>query len=275
MIKDDSLDRNAYIFSEVEYNEETYIIPFDGHGIPIEYEKLKKIVKNMTEALKNIAEKDYNKYYNESLEKLYQGLYHDTPEQLLRRQQEKQKSKEEYIKRFDSDISKPILSEEQIEKILKNWDLYSHNFLNLENIKYPILVKFYKNNSLIKTIKCNKNFMSSLANMKKNYDFDEYSYSYISEDYIDQIYEYIILFENPLLTTSLALKKHIVYNTIEAIRKRINSDDGYIIRRDKIIKILDQNNIYYFQKDGKTFTNARLALEKISDYISGVNKKDF
>ena len=106
------------------------------------------------------------------------------------------------------------------------------------------------------------------------YDFDTYSYSHVPEEYIDQINEYIILFKNPTFSTVRSLKKYIVYSPIRSIQKRINFDGNgnYLIRKDRIIKILNQNNIPYFERDDRIFTNARLALVKIGDYLSGIKK---
>lgn len=265
----------AYIFSEIEYDEKTYIIPIDGHGIPMEYEELKENINNLIEAFEHIPKDDYITYYNSCLENvnkdfIYSSTY-STPKRIAERKEEKKQA----INKFDLNITKSILPENKIETILKNMISFPCNFVDTKEVKYPIIINFYKDNILIKTGKCFKDLMSSINNAKNKYDFDTYSYSYVPEEYIDQINEYIILFKNPTFTTVRSLKKYIVYSPLNSIQKRINFDGDYLIRKDRIIKILDQNNIPYFERDGRVFTNARMALEKIGDYLSGIRKKDF
>lgn len=71
-----------YIFSEIEYKEKTYIIPFDRCGIPMEYEELKENINNLTEALEHISKDDYITFYDKCLESvnkeyIYESTYSD------------------------------------------------------------------------------------------------------------------------------------------------------------------------------------------------------
>ena len=262
------------IFSEIEYKEKTYIIPFDRCGIPMEYEELKENINNLTEALEHISKDDYITFYDKCLESVNKEYIYESTYSDLERIAERNEEKKQAINKFDSNISKPILSENKIETILKNMISFPSNFVDTKEVKYPLIINFYKDDILIKTGKCFKDLMITINNTKNKYDFDTYSYSHVPEEYIDQINEYIILFKNPTFSTVRSLKKYIVYSPIRSIQKRINFDGNgnYLIRKDRIIKILNQNNIPYFERDDRIFTNARLALVKIGDYLSGIKK---
>lgn len=55
----------AYVYSEVLVEEnEKYLIPFDGNGMPMEYQDLKEISENLNLFLKKVKKEDYETFYN-------------------------------------------------------------------------------------------------------------------------------------------------------------------------------------------------------------------
>ena len=147
---------------------------------------------------------------------------------------------------------------------------YSSDFIDTREIKYPVIVNFYKNKILLKTVNCSKNLAQTLMNVKKTSDYDSYSYSYIPEEYIGQVLEYIILFKNPAYTSSLSLRNYVVYCPINILIKRLNKDKDYMFRKDKLLKFLEKNKVEYFERDGRLIVNARLALHQVGNFLSGI-----
>lgn len=176
------------------------------------------------------------------------------------------------MENFDYNISKPILQEKEIEKILKKLPLFSSDFIDTREIKYPIIVNFYKDKILLKSMTCSKNLVQTLTNVRKNCDYDSYSYSYIPEEYIGQVLEYIILFKNPVYTSSISLRNYVVYCPLNILIKRLNKDGDYIFRKDKLLKLLEKNKIEYFERDGRIMVNARLALHQIGNFLTGIKE---
>lgn len=217
--------------------------------------------------LKDIPKEEYNKFYEiqkkialENKETLY-------PQSLTK---DKTKENNSFINRFDLAISKEILSEKKVLDYLKKMKVNSSNFVNIENIKYPIIIKFYKDDTFIKILRCTGNLSKMLDKVKKDYDYNKYSYIYIPENHIDQVLEFSILFENPLLTNTYCIRKPVVYNTIKAISKRINFEKNININSKKIIKILDKHKIDYFIRDfNRIFVDVREAIKKINAEMEG------
>lgn len=264
--------RIAYIYSEVLVDEEEFLIPFDGNAVPIEYEKLKEISKNLTDFLAKVDKESYEAFYNKRLEEVRNSMFHSSEEFNQKMSKEKKEQERKYIENFDYNLSKPILQEKEIEKILKKFPLYPSDFVDTCEIKYPIIVNFYKDKTLLKSMICFKNLIQTLSNVKKSCDYDSYSYSYIPEEYIGQVLEYIILFKNPTHTSSFSLRNYIVYCPLNILIKRLNKDGDYIFRRDKVLKLLEKNKVEYFEKDGRIIVNARLALHHIGNFLSGIKK---
>lgn len=264
--------RIAYVYSEVSVDEEEFLIPFDGNAVPMEYEELKEISKNLTTFLAKVKKESYEAFYNKRLEELRNSIFHSSEEFNQKRYEEKKEQERKYTKNFDYNLSKPILQEKEIEKILKKFPLYPSDFVDTREIKYPVIVNFYKDKTLLKSMTCFKNLIQTLSNVKKNCDYDSYSYSYISEEYISQVLEYIILFKNPVLTSSFSLRNYVVYCPLNILIKRLNKDGDYIFRRDKVLKLLEKNKVEYFEKDGRIIVNARLALHHIGNFLSGIKK---
>lgn len=265
---------NTYVFSEVQSNGEKFIIPFDGNGIPMEYEEFQENLNNFNKFFESVSKEEYIEFYNNCSKIFYDEIENSSSQFKYEISERKETEKKNYINKFDLNITKPILSELEINNFFKKMISFPSSYINTENIKYPILIKIYDNNKLLKISKCTNNLVKTLERIKETCNFNKYSYTYIPENYIDQILEYSILFEDPTLTTVLSIKNHIVYNTVNAIQKRINLEKDYIIKKNTIHKIIKKNNIYCFEKDGKIFTNARLTIEKIGDYISGIKKQD-
>lgn len=264
--------RIAYIYSEVSVDKEEFLIPFDGNAIPMEYEELKEISKNLTVFLAKVEKEAYEAFYNKRLEEIRNSMLHSSEEFNQKRYEEKKEQEKKYIEKFDYNISKPILQEKEIEKILKKFPLYPSDFVDTREIKYPVIVNFYKDKTLLKSMTCFKNLIQTLSNVKKSCDYDNYSYSYIPEEYISQVLEYIILFKNPIHTSSFSLRNYIVYCPLNILIKRLNKDRDYIFRRDKVLKLLEKNKVEYFEKDGRIIVNARLALHHIGNFLSGIKE---
>lgn len=264
--------RIAYVYSEVSVDEEEFLIPFDGNAVPMEYEELKEISKNLTAFLAKVEKESYEAFYNKRLEELRNSMFHSSEEFNQKRYEEKKEQERKYIENFDYNLSKPILQEKEIEKILKKFPLYPHDFIDTREIKYPVIVNFYKDKTLLKSMTCFKNLIQTLSNVKKSCDYNSYSYSYISEEYIGQILEYIILFKNPLQTSSLSLRDYVVYCPLNILIKRLNKDKDYMFRKDRVLKLLEKNKVEYFEKDGRIIVNARLALHHIGNFLSGIKE---
>ena len=255
--------RIAYVYSEVSVDGEEFLIPFDGNTIPMKYEELKNISKNLAAFLSKVEKESYETFYNERLEEVRNSMFHSSEKFNQKRYEEKKEQEKKYIEKFDYNISKPILEEKEIEKILKKFPLYPRDFIDTREIKYPVIINFYKDKSLLKSMTCFKNIIQTLSNVKKSCDYDSYSYSYISEEYIGQVLEYIILFKNPLQTSSLSLKDYVVYCPLNILIKRLNKDKDYMFRKDRVLKLLEKNKIEYFEKDGRIIVNACLVYNRI------------
>lgn len=263
----------AYIYSEISIGEnEKFLIPFDGNGIPMEYEELKEISKNINTFLTKVDKKDYENFYNEKREEIRKIESENSEYFRLKRQEEKKEQEKKYVENFDYNISKPILQEKEIEKIFKKLPLFSSDFIDTRKIKYPIIINFYKDKILLKSMICSKNLVQTLSNVKKNCDYDSYSYSYVPEEYIGQVLEYIILFKNPVYTSSISLRNYVVYCPINILIKRLNKDGDYIFRKDKLLKLFEKHKIEYFERDGRIMVNARLALHQIGTFLTGIKE---
>lgn len=263
----------AYIYSEISIGEnEKFLIPFDGNGIPMEYEELKEISKNINTFLTKVDKKDYENFYNEKREEIRKIESENSEYFGLKRQEEKKEQEKKYVENFDYNISKPILQEKEIEKIFKKLPLFSSDFIDTQKIKYPIIINFYKDKILLKSMICSKNLVQTLSNVKKNCDYDSYSYSYVPEEYIGQVLEYIILFKNPVYTSSISLRNYVVYCPINILIKRLNKDGDYIFRKDKLLKLFEKHKIEYFERDGRIMVNARLALHQIGNFLTGIKE---
>lgn len=263
----------AYIYSEISIGEnEKFLIPFDGNGIPMEYEELKEISKNINTFLTKVDKKDYENFYNEKREEIRKIESENSEYFRLKRQEEKKEQEKKYVENFDYNISKPILQEKEIEKIFKKLPLFSSDFIDTRKIKYPIIINFYKDKILLKSMICSKNLVQTLSNVKKNCDYDSYSYSYVPEEYIGQVLEYIILFKNPVYTSSISLRNYVVYCPINILIKRLNKDGDYIFRKDKLLKLFEKHKIEYFERDGRIMVNARLALHQIGNFLTGIKE---
>lgn len=263
----------AYIYSEISIGEnEKFLIPFDGNGIPMEYEELKEISKNINTFLTKVDKKDYENFYNEKREEIRKIESENSEYFRLKRQEEKKEQEKKYVENFDYNISKPILQEKEIEKIFKKLPLFSSDFIDTQKIKYPIIINFYKDKILLKSMICSKNLVQTLSNVKKNCDYDSYSYSYVPEEYIGQVLEYIILFKNPVYTSSISLRNYVVYCPINILIKRLNKDGDYIFRKDKLLKLFEKHKIESFERDGRIMVNARLALHQIGNFLTGIKE---
>lgn len=260
---------------EVEVDEEKFLIPFDFNGIPIKYEELKEFSRDLQSFLEKVSKEDYETFYNnevKEVKKKEQERLEEYNNKINEIKEEKAKQEEKYIENFDYNISKPILAEKEIEKILENFTFYSGDFIDIREVKYPLIINFYKDNILLKSMSCSKNLIQSLANVGKTIDYDTYSYSYVPEEYIGQVFEYIVLFKTPLYTSSRSLRNYVVYCPLNILIKRLNKDGDYIFRKDKLLKLLERNKIECFERDGRVIVNVRLALEQIRIFLSGIEK---
>lgn len=262
--------KKAYIYSEVSLNGEKYLIPFDGEIIPMEYEELKEISENLKAFLSKVKKEEYESFYNQRINdvrKIEIENYENLRQKIYKEKKEKEK---EYIVNFDYHISKPILEEKEIEKIIKKMPMYSSEIIDMKDIKYPVILNFYKDKILLKSMTCFKNLVQTLNNIGKTLEYDSYSYSHVPEEYIGQILEYIILFKNPIHNSSFSLRNYVVYCPINILVKRLNKDKDYMFRKDNLLKLLEKNKVYYFERDGRIIVNARLALKKVGDFLSGM-----
>lgn len=85
--------RIAYVYSEVSLDGEEFLIPFDGNTIPMEYEELKNISKNLAAFLSKVEKESYETFYNERLEKVRNSMFHSSEEFNQKRYEEKKNKK--------------------------------------------------------------------------------------------------------------------------------------------------------------------------------------
>ncbi|MBZ9688853.1 hypothetical protein G9F72_021255 [Clostridium estertheticum] len=164
-------------------------------------------------------------FSRENLKKCLYEIENDFPKHAEENKLNKKKEHENYIEKYyetertltkeDLDI---FFNKTIMEEMSSNID---KNIVDVTNIKYPLLVFFYKDNKIISINKVVKGLEASLVNHKKSKDFDSYTYIYINEGIIDDILSEAFIRINPSNMISNAITiKNSIYRTLKQIKQR-------------------------------------------------------
>ena len=200
-------------------------------------------------------------------------IENDFPKYTEKNNLNKKKEHENYIEKYyemertltkeDLDIffNKTIM-EEMSSTIDKN-------IVDVTNIKYPILVFFYKDNKVISINKVVKGLEASLVNYKKSKNFDSYTYIYINESIIDDILAEAFTRYNPSNMISNAITiKNSIYRTLKQIKQRYKDENRVDLRVIKKIISMYDIPLYNLRND-QQIVDKDLFDEALNKYLSG------
>lgn len=203
---------------------------------------------------------EYLEEYKENLRKKYKPSFAEVAE----RQQQVMTTEKEKIKKFKEDY-------EFKENILPEIDLKKYEALekdgeeiNINNIHYPVIVKFFKNNKVISINKCTTNLYNMLAT-KKNLEFDRFNVVHVNENIIDDmVIEYKIKYDPIHNSTAIIQNMKKVYKYRHENQVRNYYKDRYNMTAIKKIVRLYEVSTFTFYSGAKIYNRAELeeAIEK-------------
>lgn len=251
-----------------------YLVNFLQIPIPLDdLKELKIIVDNL---LNNVSEEDYKNIQNYFTDKYVPNFKCfesdiESPEYLTR----KEKELKEEIEKIDFLLTKPIITEKEIESFISEMKTYKLDYKNLVNVSYPVLCALKKDNKIIKILKCYKNLEQTLENRKIKIDFDSFSFVTVPDEYLDQIYEYFFVTRNPKFDTNVNLQlKGGVLITPEKVRKKIRYKADYQISAKKIVDIALINGLdVYNAVNGQIYLNCREIFDHVYKFLQNKNTK--
>lgn len=126
-------------------------------------------------------------------------------------------------------------------KVDSNKTRYSRDFIDIRDIKYPILVILYAGGQVESIHLVRKNFDTFHGNKTKTSNFDSYAYFHINEEDIDDIHAEAIVRYDPINIHHGAISvRNSIYRTLNHIKKRYkNEKDINLSVVKKVIKIYE------------------------------------
>lgn len=242
-----SLEKKEEYYSNFLKNIE-YLKNYDGFWNKEYFMKLYRLTE------KNIDD------YKEKMRKRYAPSFAEKAE----KQTNKILIEKEKIKKFREDY-------EFKENILSEIDLKKYEALekdseeiNINNVHYPIIVKFFKNNKVISINKCTTNLYNMLAT-KKNLEFDRFNVVHVSENIIDDmVIEYKIKYDPIYNSTAIIQNMKKVYKYRHENQVRNYYKDRYNMTAIKKIVRLYEVSTFTFYSGAKIYNRVELeeAIEK-------------
>lgn len=259
------------------YNIDEYKIHFANGCLPQNF--LQDIKENFEFILNYNGALNINWILNKfncgriALEKCLYEIENDFPEYNETSNLEKKETQEKYISNY-YEVQRTLTKEDLdtfFAKTLKEEmsSTIDKNLIDVTNVKYPILIFFYKNDKIISINKITKNLESSLVNHKKSKDFDSYSYIFIDENIIDDIFAEALLRYNPSNMIANAITfKNSVYRTLGQIKQRYKDNTRVDLRIIKKVISLYKIPIYNL-KNGQEIIDKDLFDEALNKYLNG------
>lgn len=209
----------------------------------------------------------------DKLEKDLKEILDGFPAANKEKMEKRQEEQNEYIERYYS--AERVLEKEEINDFFKNKiekcfkNKKDKDLIDIRKIKYPIVLFLFKDNKMISIHKVKSNLEQSMSNYKKTKKFDSYSYLYVDEKSIEEIFAESIVRYNPnnLNTNTISLSNPI-YRTLNQIKiryKGIKEIDLRVIK--KVINIYELTT--YNLNNGSIVVDKDLFDKALNSYYKG------
>lgn len=169
-----------------------------------------------------------------------------------------------FVEKYDS--THFSLSLEEIENLYENEKVFEAELIDMREIKYPLIVTFYKNNEIVEIGFTQSKFDRYIAGKRNEIEFDTYSILEVKETELLGIYTHLKLAYMNKPWYSLPVENG-VYVTFNQIKKRYKYVDR--MKPSKIKDIISIYNVHtVLCENGTLFVDKRDFDNAVKKYLS-------